>query len=32
MLFILVMDVLNSLISKASERELLQPILRRGTG
>jgi hypothetical protein len=32
MLFILVMDVLNSFISKASERELLQPILRRGTG
>jgi hypothetical protein len=32
MLFILVMDALNSLISKASERELLQPTLRRGTG
>jgi hypothetical protein len=32
MLFILVMDMLNSLISKASERGLLQPILRRGNG
>jgi hypothetical protein len=32
MLFIIVMDVLNSLISKASERRLLQPILRRGIG
>jgi hypothetical protein len=32
MLFILVMDVLNSLNSKASERGLLQPILRRGSG
>jgi hypothetical protein len=32
MLFILVMDVLNSIISKTSERGLLQPILRRGSG
>jgi hypothetical protein len=32
MLFIIVMDVLNSLISKASERGLLQPIFRRGNG
>jgi hypothetical protein len=32
MLFIMVMDVLNSLVSKASERGLLQPILRRGNG
>jgi hypothetical protein len=32
MLFILVMDVLNSLISKASERGLLQPILKRDSG
>jgi hypothetical protein len=32
MLFILVMDVLNSLISKASEQGLLQPILRQGHG
>jgi hypothetical protein len=32
MLFIMVMDVLNSLIAKATERGLLQPILRRGTG
>ena len=30
MLFILVMDVLNSLIKKASEQNLLQPLLRRG--
>jgi hypothetical protein len=32
MLFILVMDVLNSLTSKASEQGLLQPILRQGHG
>jgi hypothetical protein len=32
MLFIIVMDVLNSLILKASERRLLQPIFRRGNG
>jgi hypothetical protein len=32
MLFILVMDVLSSLISKASEQGLLQPILRQGHG
>jgi hypothetical protein len=32
MLFIMVMDVLNSFITKASERGLLQPILRRGSG
>jgi hypothetical protein len=32
MLFILVMDVLNSLITKASEQGLLQPLLRRGSG
>jgi hypothetical protein len=31
-MFILVMDVLNSIISKASERGLLQPILRRDSG
>jgi hypothetical protein len=31
-LFIIVMDVLNSLISKANERGLLQPIFRRGNG
>jgi hypothetical protein len=31
-LFIIVMDVLNSLISKASERGLQQPIFRRGNG
>ena len=30
MLFILVMDVLNSLIKKASEQNLFQPLLRRG--
>jgi hypothetical protein len=32
MLFILVMDILNSLISKASEQGLLQPIMRQGHG
>jgi hypothetical protein len=32
MLFIIVMDVLNSLISKATERGLLHLILRRGNG
>jgi hypothetical protein len=32
MFFIIVMDVLNSLISKASERGLLQPIFRKGNG
>jgi hypothetical protein len=32
MLFIIVMDVLNSLIAKASEQGLLQPLLRRGNG
>lgn len=32
MIFILIMDVLNSLIAKASEQGLLQPILRRGNG
>jgi hypothetical protein len=32
MLFSIVMDVLNSLISKASERGLLQPIFIRGNG
>jgi hypothetical protein len=31
MLFIMVMDILNSLIAKASKRDLLQLILRRGT-
>jgi hypothetical protein len=30
MLFILVMDVLNSLVMKAIEQGLLQPLLRRG--
>jgi hypothetical protein len=32
MLFILVMNVLDSLIAKASEQGLLQPLLRRGCG
>jgi hypothetical protein len=32
MLFIIVMDVLNSLITKALEQGLLQPLLRRGNG
>jgi hypothetical protein len=32
MLFILVMDVLNSLTLKAQERGLLQPLLRHGNG
>jgi hypothetical protein len=32
MLFIVVMDVLNYLITKASERGMLQLILRRGSG
>jgi hypothetical protein len=32
MLFILVMDILNSLASKVSEQWLLQPILRQGHG
>jgi hypothetical protein len=32
MLFILVMDVLNSLIMKALEQGLMQPLLRRGSG
>jgi hypothetical protein len=31
MLFIMVMDILNSLIAKASKRDLLELILRRGT-
>lgn len=31
MLFIIIMDVLNALITKASELELLQPLLARGT-
>jgi hypothetical protein len=32
MLFILVMDVLNSLVLKASEQDLLQPLIRGGRG
>jgi hypothetical protein len=32
MLFIMVMDVLNSLVTKASELGLLQPLMRRGNG
>jgi hypothetical protein len=32
MLFIIVMDVLNSMITKALEQGLLQPLLRRGNG
>jgi hypothetical protein len=32
MLFILVMDVLNSLVLKAQDLGLLQPLLRRGRG
>ena len=31
-LFILVMDVLNSLIAKVSEEGMLQPLLNRGNG
>jgi hypothetical protein len=30
--FVIVMDVFNSLITKASELGLLQPLLRRGKG
>jgi hypothetical protein len=32
MLFILVMDVLNSLFTRACEQGLLQPLLLRGNG
>ena len=32
MLFIIVMDVLNSLVLRAQELSLLQPVLRRGNG
>jgi hypothetical protein len=32
MLFILIMDVLNSLVMKASEQGLLQPLMRGGRG